>query len=125
VVVDFDGTYHAILGRPALTKFMVVLHYSYLVLKIPTEHSVLTLRGNVYTSYTYKEEGFKVAEATDLSIRMDQTLIAATKTSANHLEIPEIQAPCKSIKSKDHKEIQLVDSDSSKMALIRANLDPK
>jgi hypothetical protein len=37
VVADFEGTYHAILGRPALTKFMAVLHYSYLVLKMPTE----------------------------------------------------------------------------------------
>jgi hypothetical protein len=66
-----------------------------------------------------------VAEATDLSIRMEQTLVAATKTPADYLEILELQAPRKSIKSKDHKEIQLVDGDSSKTALIRANLDPK
>jgi hypothetical protein len=96
---------------------MVVPHYSYLVLKMPTEHGVLTLRGNVYTTYTCEEESFKVAEATDLSILMEQTI--------DHLEIPELQAPRKSIKSKDHKEIQLVNGDSSKTALIRANLDPK
>jgi hypothetical protein len=71
VVVDFDSTYHGILGRPALTKFMAVPHYSYLVLKMPTEHGVLTLRGNVYTAYTCEEESFKLAEATDLSIRME------------------------------------------------------
>ena len=41
VVADFDGTYHAILGRPSLTKFMAVPHYSYLVLKMPTEKGVL------------------------------------------------------------------------------------
>jgi hypothetical protein len=125
VVADFDGSYHAILGRPALTKFMVVPHYSYLVLKMPTEHGVLTLRGNVYTAYTCEEEGLKVAKATDLSIRMEQTLVTATETLADHLEILELQAPRKSIKSKDHKEIQLVDGDSSKTALIGANLDPK
>jgi hypothetical protein len=34
VVADFEGTYHAILGRPALTKFKAVPHYSYLVLKM-------------------------------------------------------------------------------------------
>jgi hypothetical protein len=50
VVADFDNTYHAILGRLALNEFMVVPHYSYLVLKMPTEHGVLTLRGNVYTA---------------------------------------------------------------------------
>jgi hypothetical protein len=125
VAADSDGTYHAILGRPALTKFMVVPHYSYLVLKMPTEHGVLTLKGNVYTAYTCEEEGFKVAEATNLSIRMEQTLVAATNTPIDHLEILELQAPRKSIKSKDHKEIQLVDDDSSKTALIGANLDPK
>jgi hypothetical protein len=66
-----------------------------------------------------------VAEATDLSIHMQQTLVATTKTPADHLEILELQAPRKSIKSKDYKEIQLVDDDSSKTALIGANLDPK
>jgi hypothetical protein len=125
VVTDFEGTYHAILGRPALTKFMVVPHYSYLVLKMPTEQSVLTLRGNVYTAYTCEEKSFKVAEATDLSICMEQTLVDAPKTTASQLEILERQAPRKHIKSNEHKEIQLVDNDPSKMTLIGANLDPK
>ena len=42
VVADFDGTYHAILGQPSLTKFMAIPHYRYLVLKMPTEKGVLT-----------------------------------------------------------------------------------
>jgi len=73
VVADFDGTNHAILGRPSLTKFLAVPHYSYLVLKMPTEKGVLTIRGNVYTAYTCKEESFKITEAIDLSIRMAET----------------------------------------------------
>ena len=44
VVADFDGTYHAILGQPLLTKFMAIPHYRYLVLKMPTKKGVLTLR---------------------------------------------------------------------------------
>jgi hypothetical protein len=105
VVMDFEGTYHAILGRPALTKFLAVPHYSYLVLKIPIEQGVLTLRGNVYTAYTYEEESYKVAEATDLLIRMEQTLVDASKIPTGQLEIPERQAPWKHIKSNEHKEI--------------------
>ena len=35
-VTDFDTAYHAILGRPALAKFMVMPHYAYLVLKMPS-----------------------------------------------------------------------------------------
>jgi hypothetical protein len=89
MVMDFDGTYHAILGRPALTKFMAVPYYSYLVLKMPTKQGILTLRGNVYTAYTCEEESFKVAEATDLLIHMEQTLVDASKIPADQLEILE------------------------------------
>jgi len=78
VVADFDGTYHAILDRPPLTKFMAVPHYSYLVLKMPTEKGVLTVRGNVHTAYTCEEESFKITEAIDLSIRMAETVAQAT-----------------------------------------------
>jgi hypothetical protein len=34
-VDGFPGTYHAILGRLAYTKFMVVPNYTYLKLKMP------------------------------------------------------------------------------------------
>ena len=37
LIADFNVAYHAILGRPALAKFMVVPHYTCLVLKMPTE----------------------------------------------------------------------------------------
>ena len=33
-IMDFLGTYHAILGRPCYTKFMAVPSYTYLKLKI-------------------------------------------------------------------------------------------
>jgi hypothetical protein len=105
VVDDFDGTYHAILGRPSLTKFMAIPHYRYLVLKMPTEMGVLTLRGNVYAAYTCEDDSFKIAEAHDLSICMAETMLDAKKTSPDHLEIPELEAPRKNIKSKEHKVI--------------------
>jgi hypothetical protein len=46
-VANFESSYHAILGRPALTKFMAVLHYVYLLLKMPRQNGVLTLRGDL------------------------------------------------------------------------------
>jgi hypothetical protein len=42
-VANFESSYHAILGRPALTKFMAVPHYVYLLLKMPGCSGVLTL----------------------------------------------------------------------------------
>ena len=34
-VADFESSYHAILGRPVLAKFMAVPYYVYLLLKMP------------------------------------------------------------------------------------------
>jgi hypothetical protein len=45
-VADFETSYHAILGRPAIAKFMVVPHYTYLVLKMPSLAGVLSLQGD-------------------------------------------------------------------------------
>jgi hypothetical protein len=125
VVADFDGTYHAILGRPSVTKFMAVPHYSYLVLKMPTEKGVLTVRGNIYTAYTCEEESFRVTEAIDLSIRMAETVAQAMQFPPDQLQLPEQETPRKHSKSKEHKEVQLVDGSPEKTALIGANLDPK
>jgi hypothetical protein len=50
-VADFDSSYHAILGRLALAKFMAVPHYVYLLLKMPGKTGILTLRGDLKKSY--------------------------------------------------------------------------
>ena len=42
-VTDFNTAYHAILGWPALAKFMAVPHYTYLVLKMSSPIGVLAL----------------------------------------------------------------------------------
>ena len=50
-IVDFDTAYHAILGRPALAKFMAVPHYAYLVMNMPLLAGVLALRANLSVAY--------------------------------------------------------------------------
>ena len=67
---------------------------------LPTEKGVLTVRGHVYTAYTCEEESFKITEAIDLSIRMAET---------DQLRLPEQETLRKNSKSKEHKEVQLVD----------------
>jgi hypothetical protein len=63
IVANFKGTYHAILGRPALAKFMAIPHYIYLLLKMPTEKGILSLKGNVLIAYNYEKEGYATAKA--------------------------------------------------------------
>jgi hypothetical protein len=42
-VVDLNSPYHALLGRPALAKFMEIPHYAYLKMKLPGPHGVITI----------------------------------------------------------------------------------
>ena len=53
-VANFNTVYHAILGRPALAKFMVIPHYTYLVLKMPSPTGVLALWANLSIAYACK-----------------------------------------------------------------------
>ena len=55
-VADFNTAYHAILGRPALAKFMVVPHYMYLVLKMSSPTGVLALRANLSIAYRLRDK---------------------------------------------------------------------
>jgi hypothetical protein len=63
-VANFESSYHAILGRPALAKFMAVPHYVYLLLKMPGQSGVLTLRGDFKKSYDCNQEAIQYASTT-------------------------------------------------------------
>ena len=45
-VVDLESPYHALLGRPALAKFMAVPHYAYVKMKMPSSKGSLTITGD-------------------------------------------------------------------------------
>ncbi|XP_051216030.1 uncharacterized protein [Lolium perenne] len=46
-VVDWESQYHAILGRPAFAKFMVVPNFAYLKLKMPGNNGTsITVHGS-------------------------------------------------------------------------------
>jgi hypothetical protein len=45
-VAEVNLAFNAIIGRPALYRFMAVAHYGYLVLKMPSPAGVLTMQGD-------------------------------------------------------------------------------
>jgi hypothetical protein len=45
-VAEVNLPFNAIIGRPALYRFMVIAHYGYLVLKMPSPTGVLTVQGD-------------------------------------------------------------------------------
>ena len=56
---------------------MAVPHYVYLVFKMPTEQGILTLCANLNTTYACERESFMLTKATNISIRMQDCLVAS------------------------------------------------
>jgi hypothetical protein len=105
-VANFESSYHAILGRSALAKFMAVPHYVYLLLKMP----VLTLQGDLKKSYDCNQEAIQYASTTRVPDASGEVLAVAQQLSQSELEIPSRKASKLSIQSTDDvalKTIQL------------------
>nr|ADB85300.1 putative retrotransposon protein [Phyllostachys edulis] len=51
-VVDFDTAYNAIIGQPALAKFLMATHYGYQCLKMPGPKGVITIHYDKKMAYT-------------------------------------------------------------------------
>ncbi|XP_025813086.1 uncharacterized protein LOC112890407 [Panicum hallii] len=63
-VANFESSYHAIFGIPALAKFMDVPHYVYLLLKMPGKTGVLNFHGDLKKSYDCDQVAIKYASTT-------------------------------------------------------------
>jgi hypothetical protein len=125
LVVDFNTSNHAILDRPALAKFKVVPHYTYLVLKMSMEKGIFSLHTNLSIAYAYEKESFMLTKATDISIHMQDCLATSQQIPPEKQQIPTMEAPRAATNSKEVKEVVLVPGDQSKIAQIRAKLNPK
>jgi hypothetical protein len=127
-VADFETSYHAILGRPAIAKFMAVPHYTYLVLKMPRLVGVLTLQGDLKISFDCDTEDVELAATNQVPNAMMEIYAASKKLAPSELDIPEKSD--KANKPQPAKEvlvktIDLGTGDSSKTTNIEVGLDPK
>jgi hypothetical protein len=61
-VMDWPSQYHAILGRPAFSRFMAVPQYTYLVLKMPGPKGIITVQGSFELSDLCDKEFHKMAQ---------------------------------------------------------------
>jgi hypothetical protein len=129
-VVDLDSPYHALLGRPALAKFMASTHVAYLKMKMPGPRGVITIIGDYKRSMACATAGSNLAE----------TLIIAEekKRLKRAVEIVEMVVASKPLSgmtnpnggtsfqvAKDVKKVALDELFPERHALIGAGLDPK
>jgi hypothetical protein len=61
-VMDWPSQYHAILGRPAFSRFMAVPHYTYLVLKMPGPKGIIMVKGSFELSDICDKEFHNMAQ---------------------------------------------------------------
>ena len=125
-VTDFDSSYHAILGRPALAKFMAIPHYPYLLLKMPGPNGVLSLRSDLKRAFDCDVQAIQIAAKAQANDGRKEIATIAAEISQEELEIPakrpSILAPPKQA---DIKQTDLGTGDPSKMATISAHLSAK
>jgi hypothetical protein len=88
-VADFETSYHAILGRPAITKFMAVPHYTYLVLKMPSPAGVLSLQGDLKISHDCDTEAVEIASTNQVPNAMMEIYATSKKLAPSELDILE------------------------------------
>jgi hypothetical protein len=126
-VADFEASYHSILGKPAITKFMELPHYTYLVLKMPSPAGVLALQGGFKISYNYDTESVELAVTNQVPNAIMEIFADLKKLTPTELEVPEKTDT--SNKPQPTKEVQVkamdLGIDDSNKTTMSAGLDPK
>jgi hypothetical protein len=86
-VANFESSYHAILSRPTLAKFMAVPHNVYLLLKMPGKIGVLTFRGDLKKSNDCDWETIEYAATSSVPEPSAEVLAAVQKLINSEMEI--------------------------------------
>jgi hypothetical protein len=122
-VVDISSPYHALLGRPALAKFMAVPHYAYLKMKLPGPRGVIMVSGSFKKSLAYAKQSSQLAEALVIAEEKRQLLHCLELTQQ---DVPVRQSLVEQFKSaNDTKKILLDESDPTKYVIIGTGLSAK
>jgi hypothetical protein len=127
-VANFETSYHAILGRPAITKFMAVPHYTYLVLKMPSPAGVLSLQGDLKISFDCDTKAVELAATNQVPNAMMEIYDASKKLAPSELDIPEKSDKANKPQLVEEvlvKTIDLGTGDNNKTTTIVAGLDLK
>jgi hypothetical protein len=127
-VADFETSYHAILGRATIAKFMTVPHYTYLVLKMPSPAGVLSLQGDLKISFDCDTKAVELAATNQVPNVMMEIFAASKKLSPNEFEIPEKIDTTNKPQPFEEVQVKAIDlgiGDSSKTTMIGAGLNPK
>jgi hypothetical protein len=125
-VADFETAYNAFLGRAALTKFMTISHYAYLVLKMSGPHDVISIRGDGKRIYDCDKESRETIDRLAASAELQELKNVLFESHRDPI-MPEVKTSKTSILSEDSlsKTILLSPDESFKVAHVGNSLDFK
>jgi hypothetical protein len=129
-VVDLDSPYHALLGRPALAKFMASTHVAYLKMKMPGPRGVIIIIGDYKRSMACATTGSNLAETLIIAEEKKRLkrAVEIAETVATGKSMPGMTNPGGNASFQVGKEVKKVPLDEvfpERYALIGAGLDPQ
>jgi hypothetical protein len=123
-VASFDCGYNTIIDTPGLAKFMAILHYSYMILKMPGPQGIITMCADFQGAM----ECFRGAIQAALTTKPSTTSSAQANTKPQgDLTVPanEAQAVTSMRPTEETKRINLGFADERKTDIINSSLDDK
>ena len=121
-VVDFLGSYHAILGRPCYAKFMAIPNYTYLKLKMPGPNGIIIVSSAFSHAFTCDREHFKLATTVVNSSKLPWLRESSTPI------VPDCNKPTSSMafcQLEETKAVGTDPTDPTKMVRIGTQLPTK
>ena len=114
--------YHAILGRPAYVKFMAVLNYTYLKLKLPGPNGVIMVSSSFEQAYISSREYFYLATTAANLAELGQ--FHATTPECHPDPGKPSQAPT-FVSTDETKTVVVDDADPTKTVRVGSQLSAK
>lgn len=131
-VADLQFPYQAIRGRPGVAKFIAILYYPYLTLKMPGPNGVLTFRTDIKTAYACNVHSCELAEQQEMElgrddIRQDAKAAKEAVQASSTSEVPSKKAAKEKFKADQvaSKTIPLHETDPSTVTHVGADLGDK
>jgi hypothetical protein len=121
-VVGSKGTYRAILGRPCYAKFMAVLNYTYLKMKMPVPKGVITVGSSIKHTFDCDVECVEHAEA----LALDEALVANLQKLVNE-ELDSSVKHAGNFEAAEQTKVVPLDptAPEGKALSVSSTLDPK
>jgi hypothetical protein len=88
-VAEFRSSYHAILGRPMLSKFMAISHHTYLIMNMPAPNGILSVLGDIMVSYNCESSTVELTKDSAYKAAATTTVAQDAKIDKTTLEVPE------------------------------------